>query len=401
MAELISYTEAKQLVENRAYSFGTELIELEEAEGRVLAENVYSDRDYPPFNRAAMDGYAIRLQDWEAGLREYQVQLTIYAGQHYQGLLKKGSCFRIMTGASVPLTAQAIVRLEDSEEKEGRVLLKAIGLEPYHNIARQGEDLQSGQPVFSPGVRPNAAVIGTLAALGKEKVLVGKLPKVALLTTGNEVVPIGQPVGAAQIRNSNQYMLKALLRSWKIKPFYCRHLPDQEEALQQALQQVLHYDLVLLNGGVSAGDADYVPRVLEGLGVQKEFHKVAIKPGKPVFFGVLPGGGGVFGLPGNPFSCLVTYKVFVEAWLHKSFQAQEVPQYRLPVEQTRKKKHAFTEFFAVRVQETTATLRPILHNGSGDVRAGVSTHGLGVHHAGQPEILQGEKIEFIPFRLGW
>jgi molybdopterin molybdotransferase len=312
---MLNYKEARQQIISLAKSFGTETIGLEDADGRVLSEDIYADRDYPPFNRSAMDGYAIHTNDWEAGIRNFKLQQVIYAGQSEQANLSPGTCYKIMTGAPVPLSANAVIRREDAVQIDDAVSFNVEIVNPFQNIAKQGEDIKSGGHILDAHHRCTPVIISLLASLGKNRIKVEKLPKVAVFTTGDEIVDPGSAITANQIRNSNQYLLKSLLNKWLIKPVVNGHIIDNKTQLINKLSQVLDFDLIITCGGVSAGDADYLPDVLTGLGVKKLFHKVAIKPGKPIWCGQMPNGGLVFALPGNPFSCMVTFKLFIEAFL--------------------------------------------------------------------------------------
>ncbi|MFT2010673.1 molybdopterin molybdotransferase MoeA [Pontibacter sp. 13R65] len=394
---LMSIAEAQQLVKAQAKSFGQEQVALDEADGRVLATAIRADRDYPPFNRSAVDGFAIKTADWEQGQRSYPVQETIFAGQAHQQELQPGSAYKIMTGAAVPPSADAVIRREDTTEGEGAVEILLDAVAPYQNIARQGEDVQKEEILVAVPVLINPSVINSLAAVGQASVLVEKLPRIALFTTGDEVKPIDAAVSPIQIRNSNRHLLQSLLRKWKLKPDVYQHIPDTKEALRETLQKALEHDIIIMSGGVSAGDADYVPQVLQELGIEKLFHKVAIRPGKPVFCGKLPGGGIVFALPGNPFSCLVTFTLFIEYYLYNCFGFQSGPVYKYKLQQARTKKHQLTEFFAVKLDKETAALQPLTFNGSGDIRAGLTAHGLGVQPAEQQVLELGQSIDFISF----
>ena len=205
---MISFEEARALIALQVVLSGDELVDIEEALGRVLAEEVMADRDYPPFNRAAMDGYALRLEDWNAGLREYQIAETILAGQPAPKEITKGFCYKIMTGAAVPLSANFVIRVEDSVRAGQLVTLHAGTVKVYMNIARQGEDFLAGQPMIGNHSRLTPQLISMLAAVGRQQVKVKKLPAVAVLTTGDEVVPLGQEVLPYQIRNSNSYLIR-------------------------------------------------------------------------------------------------------------------------------------------------------------------------------------------------
>jgi molybdopterin molybdotransferase len=392
---MTSFDEALRIIAQHSRILGAETVSVDEADGRVLAEDIFADRDYPPFNRAAMDGYAIIYEDWASGIREYVVSETILAGQPASKKLVKGSCYKIMTGAAVPGPANVVIRVEDSVAADDKVKLTAPSMKPYLNIARQGEDLLSGSIVSHKNARLTPQMISILAVVGHERVQVQKLPSVAVVTTGDEVVPLGQSVLAYQIRNSNAYLIRSMLKNNGIVPAFVRHVRDDKEMIKGALNEALHSDVVIINGGVSAGDADYVPQLLEALHVQKLFHKVAIRPGKPIWVGVKPGGGLVFALPGNPFSCLITFNLFVKLFLNLA-QGLGAPQYlKLPFKGTRSKKVDLNEFFPVRIDAGSMTVQPVSINGSGDIRLGLNADAIALHPLDTNTIASGDLVQFF------
>jgi molybdopterin molybdotransferase len=392
---MISFDEAIRIIAQHSRILGAETVSVDGADGRVLAEDIFADRDYPPFNRAAMDGYAIIYDDWVSGIREFIVSETILAGQPASKKLVKGSCYKIMTGAAVPGPANVVIRVEDSLVADGKVRLTALSMKPYLNIARQGEDLLSGTIVAHKYARLTPRMISILAVVGRERVLVQKLPSVAVVTTGDEVVPLGHSILPYQIRNSNAYLIRSMLKNSGIVPAFVRHVRDDKEMIKGALKEALRSDMVIVNGGVSAGDADYVPLLLESFHVQKLFHKVAIRPGKPVWVGVKPDGGLVFALPGNPFSCLVTFNLFVKLFLNLA-QGLEAPQYlKLPFKGTRAKKVNLDEFFPVQIDAHSMTVQPVSINGSGDIRLGLNADAIALHPLSTDIIANGDLVEFF------
>ncbi|EOR95956.1 Molybdopterin biosynthesis protein MoeA [Arcticibacter svalbardensis MN12-7] len=394
---MISFPDALAAINVLAKPFDKEFCPLEDADGRILADNCFADRNYPPFNRAAMDGYAIMYNDWENGLREYKITEVIYAGQASEQTIHSGYCYKIMTGATTPPLATVIIRREDSIEQDNVVTLKGESLKPYQNIAREGEDAKAGALILEAPLRCEPQIISLLTSIGKTQVSVYKLPKVAVITTGNEVVKPDEPIAAFQIRNSNQYLLRALLKKWNINEPVCIHVQDNKDALRETLQQAILSDITIINGGVSAGDADYVPQILHELGVKEIFHQVAMRPGKPIWTGKSPSGGMVFALPGNPLSCLTTFTLFIESYLYKSFGFKERIPYKLPLLENRSKKNKLTEFFPVRIATEQFGLHLVKHNGSGDITAGLHANGLAVHAAEKESIVSGEPIDFYPF----
>ncbi len=390
---MTSYTAARGLLIAQARSFGNERIGLDEAYGRVLSEAIRADRDYPPFDRSSVDGYAIRYQDIGGGIRHFSIIETIYAGAAGERAIHPGECYKIMTGAPVPGAADMVIRREDVEESAGSMVIGAGPFRQRQNISVRGEDLRAGDRVIDSNRLCEPALMGLLATLGKSELTVERLPRVALFTTGNEVVPVGASVSPVQIRNSNRWLLQSFLKKWGINPSVNAHIPDDREMLRRHLENVCTgaapADLIILSGGVSAGDADHVPGVLEELGVENLFYKVSIKPGKPAWCGVAPAGGMVFALPGNPFSCLAGFVLLVQPWLQASFGLEVSKPLGFPLRVARKKRTILDEFFPVQVNGSPAVLEQVVLNGSGDIRLGPGAHALALHPAAGGDLAEG------------
>ncbi|TKC61441.1 molybdopterin molybdotransferase MoeA [Pedobacter hiemivivus] len=391
-----TFEEAIAIISSISNPFDVETINLEAANGRILAENIHADRDYPPFNRAAMDGYAIMQSDWEKGIRKYSVIDTIFTGQPAKHPLISGACYKIMTGAATPALANLIIRREDAEEFEDKVVLHADTIKTYQNIARQGEDTLTGTLLLSAPTRCTPQIISLLATVGKARLQVYKSPRVAIVTTGDEVVDPAAQLSPFQIRNSNQYLLRSLLEQWKILPVLCEHVSDDRDKLTATLTNALAADLVIINGAVSAGDADHVPAVLKELGVKTLFHKVSIRPGKPLLVGKTTAGTIVFALPGNPLSCLTTFTIFVEHYLFRCFGFEGRPFQTIPLLENRTKKHPLTEFFPVSIGHSGG-LGLLSYNGSGDVTAAINANGLAMQPAASAQLHENDAINFYPF----
>jgi molybdopterin molybdotransferase len=390
---MITVKEAQSLINGQSKNFGVEKIALQNVHGRVLAEDIFADRDYPPFNRAAMDGYAIRIVDFqEKGIKEFRLIEEIYAGALPAKKLSEGDCYKIMTGASTPLDADVILRVEDTEQIGSKVLFKIDQLKKGQNIAKRGEDKKEGELVLRKDTRLFATEIAALAVLGKSNILVYKLPIVSIISTGDEVLPIDQPVLSHQIRESNSYALEGFLKNYNILVLNKKLVPDNKGKLTQAVSELIDSDILILSGGVSMGDADYVPEVLTDLGVEKIFHKVAIKPGKPLWFGKSKKGV-VFALPGNPMSVQVAFKIFVEPFLRKCFGLPELHSLKLPMAAQRKKKTKLDEYYPCMIEgDEFSSVRPVVVNGSGDVTAALNSHGIALQVT--EELKVGEVVWF-------
>ncbi len=261
--------------------------------------------------------------------------------------------------------------------------------------------MRSGDPAISSACICGAAAIGLLASLGKREIPVERLPRVALFTTGNEVVPVEAVAGPVQIRNSNRWIIQSLLRPWGIVPVIGEHIPDDRALLVHAVERALKapVEMLILSGGVSAGDTDYVPSVLEELGVKKLFHKLSIRPGKPIWCGELPGGGLAFGLPGNPFSGMVTFHLFIEYYLRACFGLPEPATVCLPLQKGRVKKTSLDEFFPVMLDAGQGSVSSVPINSSGDIRLGLQANALALHPAESQDILPGQPT--LCYGLRW
>lgn len=392
--ELITYTKAKEIILQNANNFGTQIIDLDDSLNSVLAQNIFAERDYPPFNRSAMDGIAINIKDFENRIYEFTIIKTIFAGDNCELVLKSGQCFKIMTGAAVPLCANVVIRIEDVEQINSIAYLKTNNIKPFLNIAQQGQDLKNSDLAITKGTIITPSIIGLLASLGKAKIIVNKLPTVAIITTGGEVIPLSKKASKVQIHNSNKHLITALLKRYKIDPVYCEHIIDDEKLIEAGVQKFLNIDILIICGGVSAGDADFVPAVLTRLGVQKLFHKVAIKPGKPIWCGKKPNGAMVFALPGNPLSCLVTFTLFIQLFINQTIGLPQKLNKTLPLNKPRNKKTKFDEFFPVVIDYVNHTLNCVNINGSGDVRLGIPANAIALHPSSMAEVPKDQNLYY-------
>lgn len=289
--------------------------------GLVLCENVTSDADSPPFDKAMMDGYAVRAEDFSSGGADLEIVEEVTAGRVPTRTVGTGQATQIMTGAPIPAGANAVVMVERGQTQGGRVLLRELP-RPGQNILPRGREMRAGEKILPAETVLRPQEIGILSGLGKALVSVRPRPRVTILSTGDEVVDIDRNPGPGQIRNSNGLMLLAQVQRAGGLPRSLLIVPDEKNQLRLAIRQGLEQgDVVVLSGGVSAGRLDLVPAVLAELGVKAHVHKVCMKPGKPVYFGTWTGGPAapkcVFGLPGNPVSSLVCFELFVRPALRK------------------------------------------------------------------------------------
>ena len=320
---MISHPEALEKVLATATHFGSEKIPLLESLNRILAEDIFADRDFPPFDRVTKDGIAVNSQALENNKTSFKIE-AVYAAGSPQGILNSlEKCVEIMTGAMLPKNCDSVIMYEDIEIKNGIATLQTE-VKPRINIHRKGSDRQSGEKVLSKNQRISAKEIGVLATVGTSKVLVKKLPKIAIISTGDELVNVEETPLPHQIRTSNTLSLFAALEKEKITPTLLHIRDEKDIMLQQVENAIKNHDVLLLSGGVSKGKFDYLPEIFEELKVEKIFHRVLQRPGKPLWFGKQQEKNvTVFSFPGNPNSTFVNYHIYFIKWLTKSLELED------------------------------------------------------------------------------
>jgi molybdopterin molybdotransferase len=315
---MITVDEAQKIILTEAGDYGVEIIPFEQALGRVLAENIKADRDLPPFNRVTMDGIAISHVAFEQGIKTFRIKATQAAGDAPVGIDEPDECIEIMTGAVLPESVDAIIRYEDLEISNGLASLLTTDIKKAQNVHRQGADKKQGEIILTPGRLITPAVISLIASVGEAELRVKRLPRVVIISSGDELVDVADTPLPYQIRRSNNYTIQAVLKRHGLQADML-HIPDDPKITQQNIQECLHnFDVILLSGGISMGKFDYVPQALNDLHVKQLFHKVKQRPGKPFWFGKHENGVVVFAFPGNPvatFMCLHRYFI---TWLQTS-----------------------------------------------------------------------------------
>jgi len=316
---MITVAEATNTILAHTKDFGTESVPLERAVGRVLAQNLEADRDFPPFTRVTMDGIAINYHAYADGKRSFPVEGIQAAGEPQKSLQDQNACLEVMTGAMIPDNTDTVIRYEDLEIKDQVAhLLEGVAVKEGQNAHLKGLDRKQGEVLVAAGRPLSPAEVGVAATVGVTNVKVKRLPSVAIISTGDELVPINEKPAAHQIRSSNVPSIRATLSRWGVMatPY---HLLDDMEATKRELGEYLEqYDVLMLSGGVSRGKFDYVPAALEALGVKKLFHRVKQRPGKPFWFGEAADGTMVFALPGNPISSFMCNLRYFQPWLRQS-----------------------------------------------------------------------------------
>jgi molybdopterin molybdotransferase len=332
-----------------------------------LAQDLIADRDYPPFDRATRDGYAVRAAESTAGATLACIG-EIKAGDALTEPLQQGTCIQIMTGAPVPPEVDAVVMIEYTSREKEFIHFQQTATKGQ-NIVPAGSETTKDQTVLQPGTRLGYAELSLAAQIGTTHLLCAKKPRVAILSTGDEIVSIDASPGPFQIRNSNSVSLAVQIRDAGGEPVILGNAGDRIESLGDKIQQGLQEDLLVLSGGVSMGKYDLVEDVLKSLGASFYFDAVAIRPGKPAVFGMCnekP----VFGLPGNPVSTMVTFELFVVPAIDllSGAPARPLPFLKATLAEAMKEKPGMTHFLPARVQFDSgmARVKPLAWQGSGD-----------------------------------
>jgi molybdopterin molybdotransferase len=370
---MIELKEALQIVLNSARPLGGERVDMLDAMGRILAEDVAADRDMPPFDRSTVDGYACRRADLGGALTVIE---TIPAGATPTKTVGPGQCAKIMTGAAVPDGADCVVMIEQTEIC-GQDAIRFIGGQSPDNSWRKALFLRAGQVVLHKGSRLGAPDIAMLATVGHLRPLVARRPKVAVIASGDEIVPPGQTPGPFQIRNSNGPQLLSQLASMGVAGLDCGIVHDVESEIDSTLTVAMRSsDVVLISGGVSVGDFDLVPAVLRRNNVRLLFEKIAVKPGKPTVFGRWRRTY-FFGLPGNPVSTFVIFELLVKPLLYALMGHDYRPiEVQMHLEEPVERKDLDRQSW-IPVQRTSeTTVRPIEYHGSGHLPAFCGADGL-------------------------
>lgn len=385
---MITIEKAYSIVLQNAFVLETEKVSFVDSLGRVLAEDVKSDIEMPPFDKSAMDGYACRKQDLNHLLDVIEV---IPAGKIPEKEIGENQCANIMTGAPIPKGANCVIQVELTQIVEGNKV-HVLEFPSGNNISYQGEDVKVGALVLKQGITIQAQHIAVFAAVGYTEVLVYKQPKVGIISTGDELVEPKKKPSLSQIRNSNGYQLISQVKACGAIANYVGIAEDTPEDTFNKVSKALHEnDIVLLTGGVSMGTFDFVPQVLEKAGVKILFDSIAVKPGKPTTFGVA-GKKICFGLPGNPVSSFIQFELLVKPLIFKLMgQDYKVLDIQMPLGIDFKRRTTDRKaYFPVIIKDGKVFL--VNYHGSAHIHALSSAHGIVSMEIGQKEIKKGEIV---------
>jgi molybdopterin molybdotransferase len=398
---MLSFEDARQLVISQTKTHATTrptlTLPVSDAFGYILAQEVRSDREYPPFDRSTRDGYAVRATEAKQGA-SLRCVAEIKAGDTVSEPVAPGTCVQIMTGAAIPPGADAVVMIEFTSRENEKVTFDRA-TQAGQNFVSRGSEARSGDLALSSGLRLGFAELAVAAQVGATTLRCHKKPRVAILSTGDEVVPITETPGPFHIRNSNTISLSAQIRLAGGEPVPLVNALDRADDLSVKIQQGLREDILVLSGGVSMGKYDLVEPVLKGMGAEFFFDAVALRPGKPTVFGRC-GTTWLFGLPGNPVSTMVTFQLFVVPAMDilNGAAARSLPLLQATLAEAVQEKAGLMHFLPSRLewQAHNPQVRALPWQGSGDISTLTRANCFLVVPADRPDIPAGEKVSVLP-----
>ncbi len=402
---MITVTEALRIIVESASPLGTQIIPTENAISFVSANNIVADRPLPPFNRVAMDGFAVKSSDFTAKEVTLKLKGQIQTGVYSELVVESGEAVNIMTGAPCPAGADAVVMVENSKVSGDRVTLYEEKMQPGLNVASMGEDKAKGDLLIEAGKPLSTSDIAVAASVGYADLEVFKKPRVKIISTGTEIVPPSQQPKPHQIRDCNSYTLRTMCNQHHLENRFIGIGEDDETVLEKLIQEGLDSEILLLSGGVSMGNFDYIPNLLLKNGVTNIFHNIKVKPGKPVWFGRTDSGTFVFGLPGNPVSVQTCFRIFVEP-LIKKLSGYNQPHHiflKLPLSQEVKSKTPREHFMPgkLKISATSTAVEPVYISGSGDFSNFTQSQGLFIMPAEKAKLQTGDIVDFLPWSETW
>jgi molybdopterin molybdotransferase len=395
---MITVSEAESIINEEHFAPQPITLPIEHTVGRILAQEIRADRDLPPFNRATMDGIAITYSSFSNGRRSFRIKGTQPAGVEPLTIDSAEQCIEIMTGAVVPSAADAVVRLEDIRIEAGLAEILVNDLTAGQNIHRIGADALKGSVLLAPSQKISPAEIALIASVGQTKVKVYQSPRIAVVSTGDELVAVDAVPKPWQIRTSNAHSIMAALREMGHEAAHV-HISDSEKTIHSNVAAVLDgHDVVILSGGVSKGKFDHIPDALSRYGIKKLFHEVSQRPGKPMWFG-RGKNKTVFALPGNPVSTFMCFHRYVKPWLERSLSSASPKKYA-KLGRDYEFKPALTYFLQVSILNDHGTLiaTPDAGGGSGDFANLRNVDGFLELPSEKNKFTAGEVFPYHPFR---
>jgi molybdopterin molybdotransferase len=391
---MIHFQEALKIVLSQARLTESESVEMSRSVGRILAEDVISDMDMPPFDKSAMDGYACCRSDLQ---NELEVLEVIAAGQVPAYDIGSNQCSKVMTGAMIPKGADCVIMVEHTRQT-AKGLVEFTATKTADNICYTGEDVKAGEPVLQKGLLVCPQHIAVMASVGCVNPKVYRKVKVAILSTGDELVEPHIYPDPGKIRNSNAWQLMAQAEAMHVEPFYLGIAPDEEtQTLAFISKAMAGCDVILLTGGISMGDFDFVPAVLQQAGFEFHFRSLAVQPGRPTLFGTTADGKYCFGLPGNPVSSFNQFELLVKPLLYKMMGREYRPVIlRLPLAVDFKRKKSVRLSFIPVNLNGQGEVTPVEYHGSAHIHALTQAFGLMSVPIGVTEIIKGELADVRP-----
>jgi len=400
---MISVQKARDIITSKSTKWGVEEVAIEESVGRILRQDIFADRDLPPYDRVTMDGIALSYEAFKNGLREFVVYKVQMAGEPPVILENDFEAIEIMTGAVLSQGCDMVVRYEDLTWKEDGVNKNVtINLQDgmqWQNVHKRGSDERKNDILIKTNKKILPTEVAIFATSGYSKVSVSKLPRVAIISTGDELVEVNETPLAHQIRKSNSISIRASLNQLGVENKLF-HLNDDKEELRKHIHQILNeFDVLLLSGGVSKGKADYLPEILDDLNVEKLFHHVAQRPGKPFWFGESGDKKYVFAFPGNPVSTFMCYRVYFLPWFNMNLG---LPENRVfaKLEDNFQFKPELDYFLQVKTTWAAhgeITTMPESGGGSGDLANLTKSDAFLLLPANRSEFKKGEVYEYFPY----
>lgn len=399
---MFSVAQADSAILQHVLPLRIQYLPLREAAGYVLAENLYADRDFPPFDRVTMDGIAISYAAFARGQRQFLIQAVQAAGAPQLSLEDEENCLEVMTGASLPLGTDTVIRYEDLSIADGIAQINIEEIMQRQNLHDRAIDRKQGDLIIAAGRKIGSAEMATAATLGKISLAVARLPRTAIVSTGDELVDVHETPLPHQIRRSNSYAIQTALAEWKVEAEVF-HFNDDEQIIQQGIQDILQrFELVILSGAVSEGKFDFVPKALAAAGVQQLFHKVSQRPGKPFWFGIYPPQSVLFALPGNPVAAFLGTYRYILPWLRRSLGVQNWPQPTAVLAQDFVFKSDLTFFVPVKLDYSAGGIlraNPLAGNGSGDLANLNDADGFLELPKERSQFAAGEAFPLITYRF--